>query len=308
MKNKGAVLAVSLIMLQSLLYGFGDPISKQAYGSVSVFSLLTVRYSIAALCLMLIFGRRVWKTLRNSNWKPLILPSLCLAGSFVVSNVAIMTTSPTSVAFLRSTAVIITPLLSLIVLRKRYSMKHLPILAAVIVGLYLLCSPGGSLKLGLGEILSLVSAFMAAGSLVFAEEALEEIDAVTVTTFQTITSAAMAGICALVFEGGVHVAHASTTVWLTIVYLGIACTLTGYLLQNCSLKHISSNSVALLQTTYPVMTGVFSYFILDERIGAAGIAGAAIIIACVIAENLIMAKESDLDSDSKVEFAQQSIC
>lgn len=48
-----------------------------------------------------------------------------------------------------------------------------------------------------------------------------------------------------------------------------------------------SMTVALLQCICPVMTAVCSYVILSERLSAAGIAGCAIILACVAAETLI---------------------
>ena len=38
-----------LIVLQSLVYGFGDPISKIAFEIVPVYSMMTVRYTIAFL-------------------------------------------------------------------------------------------------------------------------------------------------------------------------------------------------------------------------------------------------------------------
>ncbi len=80
--------------------------------------------------------------------------------------------------------------------------------------------------------------------------------------------------------------------WAVVFYLAIMCTLTGYLLQNFALKTISASTVSVIQCAYPVMTAIFSYFILDERIGSAGIIGAVIILASVVAENILLAKES----------------
>ena len=40
------------IFLQSVLYGFGDPISKAAYEVLPVYSLLTARYAIALVFLV----------------------------------------------------------------------------------------------------------------------------------------------------------------------------------------------------------------------------------------------------------------
>ena len=48
--------AEMLIVIQSLVYGFGDPISKIAFEIVPVYSMMTVRYSIAFLFCAVIFA------------------------------------------------------------------------------------------------------------------------------------------------------------------------------------------------------------------------------------------------------------
>lgn len=157
----------------------------------------------------------------------------------------------------------------------------------VVVGLYLLCGLGGLSGFGLGEILALVAAFMMAGSLVFGGSALQWIDPITLTTVQAAACAVAAAVCAWIFDGGWHVDGMTPVVFGIIAYLAILCTLAGYLLQNEALKSISARTVALLQCICPVMTAVCSYVILSERLSAAGIAGCAIILACVAAETLI---------------------
>lgn len=57
------------IFLQSALYGFGDPISKAAYEVLPVYSLLSARYAIALVFLLLLFGRRIWRGVRTSSLK-----------------------------------------------------------------------------------------------------------------------------------------------------------------------------------------------------------------------------------------------
>lgn len=291
MKNKGLAIAVLFILIQNTLYGFGDPITKNVYSHLTLYSVLTFRYWTAFICLMIIFGRRVIKELKNCKWTALILPGFCIASAFLVSNVALSLTSPTAVAFLRSTSTMITPVLALVVFKKPYGKKHIPILFFLMVGLYMLCSPDGLGGFGMGEILSLVSALLMAGTLVFAEDSVKKIDAITVTTVQTAFSAILTTVCAFTFGGGVHMETASITDWGVVVYLAICCTLTGYLLQNFALKSISASTVSVIQCAYPVMTAIFSYFIIGERIGLTGIIGALIIIVSVVAENILLAKE-----------------
>lgn len=276
-----------LILLQSLLYGFGDPISKFAFDVMPVYSLLVLRYSMALVVLLLLFGKRIWKGLKQCSVKDWILPTLCMAGAYVVNNIALDLTAATSVAFLRSLATVMTPLLALAAYRRTYRWQHIPIQCLVVVGLYLLCGLGGLSGFGLGEVLSLLSALLLAGSLVFGEHALERVDPITLSTLQVAASVFMAAICAPIFNGGLHLELTTPTIWAIITYMAIGCTLAGYLLQNAALTTLSSRTAALLQCACPVLTAVFSRFVLGEQLSVAGVIGAVIILICVVAETLL---------------------
>ena len=275
-----------LIVLQSLLYGFGDPISKAAYEVMPVCSLLTVRYLIAFAFLLAVTGRSTLQAIRQTRLRVWLLPSICISLSYLLSNLALKLTAATSVAFLRSLATILTPILAVLVFGKRYSWKHFAIGVLSIVGLFLLCGFGGLSGFGAGEILSLLGALAMAAALLFGERAMSEMRAGALATVQIGTSALIALIASLFIEGGVHVSSATPSVWGIIVYLAIACSAAGFLLQNVALRRISAKSVALVQCVCPVMTAFFSFLILGERLTAAGFAGAALILLCVSAEIL----------------------
>lgn len=294
-KGGGTMFFVMLIIIQSLLYGIGDPISKTAFETMSVYSLMTVRYSIAVLVLLCLCRSRVVKGLRGYPVRVWLVPSLCIAGGFVLNNVSINLTTATAATFLRSMSIILTPVLAFIFYRVRYRWVHLPLQGLVVVGLYLFC--GGMSGFGPGEVVGLASAVLIAGSLVFSSTALEEMDALTLTTVQAATSALMALVCAFLFEGGLSLEGASPTNWAIILYLALACTLIGYLLQNKALAHISSRTVALLQCSAPVLTAVFSFFLLGETLTTTGFIGAAIILFCITCETLIDAREEAAGED-----------
>jgi len=111
-------------------------------------------------------------------------------------------------------------------------------------------------------------------------------------------SAAQAGItalislpCALIFESIEVLSRVTLPAWLVVLYLAIFCTNIAYMLQNTALKHISAAAVSMLQCTQPILTAIISYFILREKLSTLGVIGAVIIIMCIIAENIITAKE-----------------
>ena len=284
--NINTFLPYGFVLLQGLLYGFGDPISKAAYETMPVYSLLTVRYTIAFLFLLIIGRKGFFKEVRRTNITVWILPSICIGLAYVVGNIALVLTEATSVAFLRQLATVFTPILAFMFYRKAYGWRHVPVQIAVIAGLYLMCGLGGLSGFGLGEIAALVAAVTAAGALVFGEKALESMSVVTLTTLQCGVSALMALILAIADEGGVHMGAATPKIWLIIVYLAILCTVAGYFLQNAAMRSISSSSVALLQCFCPVMTAMFSLAILGEKLNFVGIIGAFIILACCAIETV----------------------
>ena len=196
-------------------------------------------------------------------------------------------TEATSVAFLRSLAVVMTPALAFIAYRKRYRWQHIAAQILVLPGMYLLCVRGGLSGFGAGEILALIAAALVAATLVFTGRFLDQVDPVSMPTLQAGCSAVIALIGSLIVEGGVHAGSATPKAWLIILYLAILCTFLGYLLQNLALTRISDREVSLLQSLCPVMTAVFSFILLGEKLSAAGIAGAVIIIVCISVSALI---------------------
>lgn len=276
-----------LILLQSILYGIGDPFSKSAYEALSVYSLLSARYLIALAALIMMGRRRILDGLKRCPVHIWLIPSLCIACCYILDNVALRLTSATSVAFLRSLSIVMTPLLAFVFYRSRYRWIHIPIQAVIVAGLYLLCGVGGLSGFGMGEVCSLLAALLMAGSLVFGDRALRQVDAITLSTVQTAASAMMALICACLFDGGIYLGAATPGNWGVIFYLAICCTLAGYMLQNTALRKIPSRTVALIQCICPVMTALFSFLILGEKLNGPGMVGAAIILACVVVETLL---------------------
>lgn len=285
-KQKRNLLPYGLILLQCLFYGFGDPISKTAYETMPVGSLLTVRYAIAFAFLMLLGGRKIVRELRGGEWKSAIGPGVCIALTYIISNFALKLSAATSVAFLRSLPNVMTPLLAFVIFRRRLRPAQMVIPLISVVGLYLLCAHGGLSGFGLGEILALLSALLMSAALLLGEKALSKVSAMTLTAMQAFISTVLAAVYVLLFEGGVRLSGASLTVWGIILYLAITCTALGFLLQNHALRSIPAKSVALLQCGCPVLTAVFSFLLLREHLTPAGLIGSGIILACVIAEIL----------------------
>ena len=129
---------VSYIMLQSVIYGVGNPLTKVAYESITPFWLLTFRFSIALVIFFLFFGKQIISQLRTAKVSQYLPASLCMALAYITCNLALNWTSATNVGFLMSLPVIFTPLLAIFILHQKYYFRFLPLQIIVVIGLYLL--------------------------------------------------------------------------------------------------------------------------------------------------------------------------
>lgn len=279
-----------LVLLQCTLYGLGDPLSKMAYTHANAYSVLSFRYTLALLAMWIFFGKRLLSGLKDCPFQLIVLPCVCVAGSHLFSNLALQYTQATSVGFLRSLSVVITPILAMIIYRKRMKSFEILVLAGAVAGLYLLCGHGKMSGFGLGELLALGCALLSSGGILSLKRSLRQVNPLVMTMFQTATSALFAVICAFIWDHGLSMAGAVPSVWLSIIYLALGCTLGGYMLQNTAIRMISPNTVSFLMCFCSVMTAVFSYFLLGERLSAAGLTGAMMILGSVIAETLLSGK------------------
>ncbi len=282
---------MGFILLQSVIYGFGNPLTKIAFKSITPFWSLSVRFTIAFIVFMLFFGRRIIGSLKSVEPKVYLPAGICMATAYITCNLALSWTSATNVGFLMSLPVIFAPILALLIYKVKYRLIHIPVQIVVIIGLYLLCFDGEKLVFGKGEITALITAISIAGALVFGEESLKQLDAVAVSAVQAGITALISLPCALIFENTEILVHVTIPAWLVVLYLAIFCTNIAYMLQNSALKYISASTVSMLQCTQPILTAIISYLLLREKLSTLGIIGAAIIIVCIIAENIITTKE-----------------
>ena len=285
--NVERIKYVSFVLLQSVVYGFGNPLTKIAYESITPFWLLTFRFSIALLIFLIFFGKSIitqLKTVKPSQYLP---ASLCMAVAYITCNLALKWTSATNVGFLMSLPVIFAPLFVVFILHKKYNFRYLPLQLIVVVGLYLLCSNGGSFTFNIGDVFALTTALALSGALVFGEKSLESIDAIAVSSAQAGITAVISFICALFFDDFGVIPNITPAAWAIVVYLAVACTCLAYVLQNTALVHLSTGTVSMLQCTQPVLTAACAFILLGETLSLVGMLGAAIIIGAILVVDLI---------------------
>ena len=285
--HSGKALYISFILIQSLVYGIGNPLTKVAYHSITPLWLLAARFSLAFLLFALFFGRRLFSQLRKASWILWLPSALCCAGAYISCNLALDLTAATNVGFIMSLPVLFAPLLFALVFRRPYAWRHLPVQLVTIVGLFLLCCNTGSFSFGPGEALALLDALCLAGVLVFGEKAIAQMDVLSVTGVQIGVTMILSLAGALIFDHTSVLAAAKPEAWLVVLYLAGVCTIAAYLLQNKAVEHLSASTVSMLQCTQPILTALVAYFLLGETLNGLGLLGAGLILICLFIDSRI---------------------
>lgn len=288
-------ICIASIVLQTVIFGSGSAITKLAYESISPLWGLVIRFGLATLVFAVLFGPRMVRGLKGARLGDWLPAAICMAVSYISCNIALDLTTATNVGFLMALPVVFTPIIASVVLRRRYKLVHLPFQAAVVVGLYLLCSSGGSFTFGWGEVCALITALSLAGALVFGERGLKRMDVITVSGTQIGVTFVFCLLGAMLFDKPLDVATVQPIAWGTIVFLALASTCLTFALQNMALKRLPSSTVSMLLTGEPIFTALFSWGILGETLSFVGFVGAAIIIVCVVGETWIDERSSSSD-------------
>lgn len=288
MKHPHQTRAVLFILLQSIVYGFGNPLTKVAYESITPFWCLFFRFTIAFVIFMLFFGRSIITQIKAARVMDYLPVSLCMALAYISCNMALSMTSATNVGFLMSLPVIFTPVLSVFILKETYPFRHLPLQLTVIIGLVMLCMQGQTLNFAAGDFLALLTAVFVAGALVFGKKSLgTHLDAVAISAAQSGCTALLSLVCAFLFDDVRNIFSIQPAAWYVVIYLALFCTCAAYVLQNTALSWSSPALVSMVQCSQPILTAIVAWVILGENLSLIGMIGAAIIIICTVLESYL---------------------
>ena len=266
------LLAHLAVIAAAVIFGSTFLVVKDAIEDVDPFAFLAARFGIGALVLAPFAARRPPSTggLRAGWWC-----GLALAFGYVLQTVGLRTTTSSVSAFLTYLLVVLVPVLSAVVLRRPTGRSAWAGVILSTFGLVLLT--GGARSLGVGELLTIGCAVAFAAHVLLLAEHAPNHDALRLNT----TQLAVVGLAclgpALVLVDGRFPAKA----WAAALFCGVAASALALGLQTYAQAHLSSVRVSLLLLLEPVSAALLGVA-TGERLGLAGVAGCAVILAGIL--------------------------
>jgi drug/metabolite transporter (DMT)-like permease len=272
-----------LIVLVALFWGSTYFLTKMAVEELEPFNLTALRFGTAFIITALFFFKRI----RNAD-RTVIKYSIIL-GVLAVIAVLSMTfgvqyTTASNAGFLISLSVVMIPLISVVVLKKKIKAKLL--LSVVLATIGIVClTLNEQLTINKGDILCILCATSFAVQVLIMERIPKTADSVAIGALQLGITAVVNFIFSFFLEN--FTVPRDLKVWGVIVILGVFCTAFCYIIQIYALKNTSAIQAGIILSLEPVFSAIFAYIFLRELLSKQGYIGAILLFISVILAGIV---------------------
>ena len=280
-----------ILLLVTVVWGMTFPVLKVATGVLSGVEVTTLRFCIAAAC-MLPFVRGIsFAAWRDGFWLgALALFSMAAQAyglQFIASNRS---------AFLTSLNVLMVPLLGLL-LGGRPSWLIFVAAALACLGIGMMSYDGEAHLLADAATLFAALAYAVYTMGMSARARLHK--AVQLAAAQVWCMAAMGLVWMLLDSGPARVlslpAVINLEVWLGLLFLGALASAATFFLQALAQTHVSAEQAAIIYAMEPVFAALFAWVYLAEVMTPMAQAGAVVVVAAVVLSQRPQASKAGSD-------------
>lgn len=278
--NNKAVAAALLMLLAAFIWGFSFVVVKNSLDLVPPIYMMALRFTIAAVAMVIIFWKRM-KTMTLLSLKKGSIIGVSLFLAYILQTYGCRYTTAGKNAFLTTIYVILVPIMHFFVSKKKLKSANFIGAFMAIVGIGLL-SLDGDLTINIGDVLTLFCGVSFAAQFILIDMYSEGEDMLVLTTIQIGFTAAASWITAPIAEGALTGITFNADLWRGMLYLGILSTMVGFAIQNVCVKytHPATASVVLsLESVFGTLCGVI---FLHEVMTVRMIIGCVIMFAAIL--------------------------
>ena len=272
-----------LIVLVALFWGSTYFLTKMAVAELEPFNLTALRFGTAFIITALFFFKRIRKADRTVIKYSIILGVLAVIAVLSMT-FGVQYTTASNAGFLISLSVVMIPLISVVVLKKKIKAKLL--LSVVLATIGIVClTLNEQLTINKGDILCILCATSFAVQVLIMERIPKTADSVAIGALQLGITAVVNFILSFFLEN--FTVPSDLKVWGVIVILGVFCTAFCYIIQIYALKNTSAIQAGIILSLEPVFSAIFAYIFLGELLSKQGYIGAILLFISVILAGIV---------------------
>ena len=284
MKQNGFLPKLSLL-IATIIWGTTFFIMEGTLENIGIFTLLALRFTIAAILLVAVLVKRLHKIDKTHIFQGFILGLLIIiAYAFQTYGLADEGTTPGKNAFLTAIYCVLVPFMAWAFTHEKPDRYNITAAIMCIIGITLISVSGNDFSsICKGDLLTLASGIFFGIHIIAVPVFSKGRDILLLTMLQIIFSALLAWIPALTMET-FPVCLPSSGIY-SILYLGIMATCGCYLLQNIGQKFTKPAAASLILSLEAVFGVLFSVIFTSEIVTPRIFAGFVIVfLAIVISE------------------------
>lgn len=284
------LLAVSLLVITTMLWGFAFVAQKSAMDAMGPLTFSAVRYLLGSLAILpLVFWelRHTGKRLDRSEWGVVAVIAFSFFLGVTLQQIGLTLTTVTNGGFLTSLYVLFVPLLALAV----FFQKPHPIVwvgvPMALVGVFLL-NGGRFDSFNLGDLLVVGSAVAWAVQVYLIGTVSKRTGLpVTISVICFAATALLSGVGSFAFETPHFEAIGEG--WIEILYAGILSTAVAFTLQAVAQQYVPPANAAIILSAEGLFAALGGALILGERLPLVGYLGSALIFVAIVMVELVPA-------------------
>ncbi|HET9654012.1 MAG TPA: DMT family transporter [Kineosporiaceae bacterium] len=289
--------AASLALVAvTAVWGSTFPVIKDAVSQLPAPDFLAVRFAVASVALLLLFGRQALALDADMRRRALLLGA-CYGIAQLLQTVGLQRTPAAVAGFVTGMYVVLTPVLGAVVLRHRTpAATWLAVLLAT-GGLGVLSLHG--LSVGDGELLVLASAALYAVHILGLGHWSTSRSALGMAVWQML---AITGVCALGSLPGGLTLPGRPGEWWAVVYTAIGGAAVALLLQTWAQAQLPATRAAVIMTMEPVFAAGFAVALAGEQLSARTVAGGGLVLAAMLLAELAPRRTGTADRQPPAEL------
>jgi drug/metabolite transporter (DMT)-like permease len=274
----------------TLLWGSTFVVVKNSLDDSSVFVFLALRFTLAGVC-MAAFRPQVFRVLHREEIFAGVRLGFFMFCGYAFQTAGLRYTTASNSGFITGSSVVLVPLILALFWGKRVTLWVYVGTIAAAAGLYFLTVPTtGVAHLNRGDVLTFFAAMSYAVHIILVGDYAREHSAAALSVLQVLACAVMAWLTAL----GANAIrwqpmrfHSTSQLWIGIAVCAVFATAVAFSLQLWAQQFTTPSHAAIIFTLEPVFVVIISYLVLGERLGLRSIAGAALVLAGILAAELL---------------------